>query len=361
MKINDAVVMDGKPRITHDGYLVADARIARVGIQDYMPAEMGREGTKPMRLYRPASEVFSKDTLASMAHRPMTNNHPEGMVDAANWKELAVGYTGDTVSKDGDFIRVPLTLMDAAAVQAFRDGKQELSVGYSTDIDWTAGVTDSGEKYDGVMRNIRGNHVALVDAARAGHEARIGDGGTPGNAAANGGHEHMDTRKVVIDGLTIETTEQGAQALEKLNKQLAAAGAASAKTIAAKDAELAKKDAEIADLKGKVMDAAALDKAVIARADLIAKARKVADVDYAGKDAGAIRKAAVVARLGDAAIKGKSDAYIEARFDVLAEAVKDAKVGAGGVQITDAQALADKAHADYMARIFNGGVAAKEA
>ena len=135
-----------------------------------------------------------------------------------------------------------------------------------------------------------------------------------------------DTRKVVIDGLTIETTDQGAQAIEKLQKQLTDADKAQsdAKTqhdaaIAAKDKEIATKDGEIDKLKGEVMDAEALDKAVTERADLIGKAKSIADADYTGKSPADIRKAAVVAKLGDEAIKDKSDAYIEARFDVLCE------------------------------------------
>jgi hypothetical protein len=61
---------------------------------------------------------------------------------------------------------------------------------------------------------------------------------------------------------------------------------------------------------------------VNARADLVATAKAIADADYSGKSDAEIRKAAVVAKLGDAAISGKADAYIEARFDILADAAK---------------------------------------
>lgn len=117
-------------------------------------------------------------------------------------------------------------------------------------------------------------------------------------------------RKLLVDGLTIETTEQGAQVVEKLQKQLGDAGAnlktiqdAHATAMAAKDAELAKKDAEIDGLKAKVLSDADIDKLVRERADLIASAMLIADGDYAGKSAAEIRKAAVVAKLGDAAIR----------------------------------------------------------
>lgn len=134
------------------------------------------------------------------------------------------------------------------------------------------------------------------------------------------------TRTVVIDGLSIETTEQGAQVIDKLQQQIADAKAATDKAeasnkeaLAAKDKELATKDAEIKKLTDSQMTAEAMDKAIADRADLIAKAKTIADADYSGKSEADIRKTAVAAVLGDEAIKDKSDAYIDARFDVLIE------------------------------------------
>ena len=63
-----------------------------------------------------------------------------------------------------------------------------------------------------------------------------------------------------------------------------------------------------------------------ARADLIAVAKTIAkDVKTDGLTDAGIRKAVVVAKIGDAAIAGKADAYIDARFDLL---VEDAAKGA---------------------------------
>jgi hypothetical protein len=71
---------------------------------------------------------------------------------------------------------------------------------------------------------------------------------------------------------------------------------------------------------GQGLDDADLDKRVAARADLITKAKAIAkDVKTDGLSDAAIRKAAVTAALGDAAVKDKADAYIDARFDILVE------------------------------------------
>lgn len=332
MKFIDTVTLaDGSLRRTKDGYLAASALVARgANVQRYTGAELGKPDRDFVDVFRPDSEVFQPDVMQSFAHRPLTNNHPAEMVTADNWREYAVGYSGDQVARDGDYIRVPLLLTDAATIADMEHGKRELSMGYTSDIEWTDGITPSGEHYDAIQRNIRNNHIALVDRARAGHKARIGDTGTPSNPAGTPkeGRIMADTQTAVLDGLSIETTAQGAQAITKLQKQLNDAGAEREELVtsydevlADKDAELAKRDAKIAELEKAQVKDADLDKLVTERAELIGKAKTIKDGDYVGSPAD-IRKAAVVAALGDEAVKDKSDAYIEARFDILADEAK---------------------------------------
>ena len=176
MELHDAVAVDdAATRITGDGYLVSSARVARTGIQDYAGHELDRPDMPNVRVYRPESEVFAADALRSYAHRPVTNNHPDENVDVNNWKRYGAGMTGDEVMRDGEYIRVPLTLMDAEAVNDFRAGKRELSMGYSCQIDFQDGVTPDGEQYDAIQSKLRMNHLALVDRARGGEGLKIGD------------------------------------------------------------------------------------------------------------------------------------------------------------------------------------------
>ncbi|QHJ81773.1 MAG: hypothetical protein [Caudoviricetes sp.] len=357
-------------RKTADGYLVADAAVARTGIQNYLGREVGKPDMPIVRVYRPAEQVFSKDAMKTYAHRPMTNDHPSVAVNAENWKDYAVGQTGGDVMRDGEFVRVPLVLMDQKAINDWDNGKVELSMGYSADIVFQKGVTDSGEEYDAIQTNLQMNHLALVDKARGGDKLRIGDKGNPDiihpaqMTKDEGGHM-ADLRKVLVDGLPVETTEAGETAINLLKTKVADAEKAGAtlvsdhaKAIAAKDAEIAKKDAEIDALKGKVMDAAALDAAVTARADLIAKAKTVADQDYTGKSEAEIRKMAVAKRFGDAAVADKSAEYIEARFDIAVgdsaavDPVRSAYKGAPSnvVNLSDAAAIEQKALDAYLTR-----------
>ncbi|MGI4776946.1 MAG: DUF2213 domain-containing protein [Janthinobacterium lividum] len=342
MKFNDAVSVTGVRR-TDDGYLVAVARVARTGTQTYLGREVDPDNKHGLRdkatvtIYRPEASVFHPDAMKSYAHRPMTNGHPGSqVVNSQNWKDVAIGNTGSEVLRDGAFVQVPLVLMDAAAIEDYESGKRQLSMGYSAEIVFQDGVSPEGDAYDAYLGPMKMNHLSLEHLARGGNELRIGDqraadASRNQRAKPEGGHDMADMRKILVDGLTIETSEQGAQAVEKLQRQLNDAATASktltdahAAALAGKDADLAKKDAEIDGLKAKVLTDADIDTRVKTRADLIATAKTIVDADYTGKSEGEIRKTAVLAKLGDAALKDKPDAYIAARFDILVEdAAKD--------------------------------------
>lgn len=367
MILHDSVTVSGVRR-TEDGYLVAEARVARTGIQDYLGTEIDPDNEhglrdKPIvRVYRPESAVFHADAMHSYAYRPMTNGHPGGDgVNSQNWKDVAIGQTGGEVVRDGQFVKVPLVLMDAKAIEDYESGKRELSMGYGAEVVFQDGVSPEGEQYDCFLGPMKMNHLSLEHRARGGEHLRIGDHKphTP-----KGGHDMADSlRKLLVDGISIDVTEQGAQAIEKLNTKLADAATATktltdahATAIALKDAELAKKDAEIDALKGKQLSDADIDKRVTARADLISKAKAIADADYTGKTDADIRKAVVVAKVGDAAVAGKADAYIDARFEILVEDAaknpandpfrqhmihQDSKPGENPAEVARAKMLAD--------------------
>jgi hypothetical protein len=187
-----------KVRYTDKGYLTAMPRVARTGIQLYYGSELGLTGAdakKVMKVYRSPDEVFSSDAMHSFSHLPYTDDHPPVQVDASNWKEYATGQSGSEVVRDGEFIRVPMVLMDAKAVQKFKDGKVEISMGYDCEIDFAAGTTPDGQAYDAMQKKPRGNHYAVVDAARGGSKLRIGDATGKVNVTA-----YADGLRAIMDG-----------------------------------------------------------------------------------------------------------------------------------------------------------------
>ncbi len=322
VKFNDRATI-GSTRKTADGYLATEAFAVRTGIQLYRGSEVGL-AQDVVRVYRPESEVRDVKAMATFSHAPITLGHPDMMVDASNWSELAKGEVSTEAEWHDNKIKLPLIVKDAAAISAIEGGTRELSAGYLCTLDMTPGVTPEGEAYDAVQRDIRINHIAIVPKGRAGSECRIGDADAWGASPVTDADKEkkMTLRKVLVDGLEVETTDAGATAIDKLTKtiadanaKLADAEAKHAAAIAAKDKDLAARDAEIADLKKAALTDAQIDARVAARADLIAKAKTIDEkVVTDGKTDMEIRRAV----LGDA-VKDKSDAYVEAAFDIKAK------------------------------------------
>lgn len=376
MQFTDTVTIAGT-RIRDDGYLVVDARVARTGIQRYLGSEVGRPDLPFVDVLRPESEVFTTDAMASFAHRPVTDDHPTVAVTSDNWKQLSVGQTDGDIKRDGDFLRVPLMVADGATIQKVQGGKRELSAGYTCDLQWEAGTTPDGLKYDAIQTNIRANHVAIVARGRAGKDVRIGDSaGKWGTAPITTAHDKetsMSTRIIMVDGLSVETTDAGAQAIDKLQKDVARLIADSAKkddenakAMAKKDADMSALQAKLDDAQAKVLDQAAIDKLVADRVALEATAAKIAkDVKPLGLSDAALKQAVVKAKLGDKlpADRLADQAYIDARFDILAEDAdkttdtfrqarmgdgRPAAPGAAPISMNDAQRARQQAFDDLL-------------
>jgi hypothetical protein len=175
MHMQDKLTIDGQ-RKTRDGFLTVSAKVARAdNVQLYSGAEVGKPEMAVVRVFRPADEVFSNDTMHSFAHKPVTLGHPSQAVSSANWADVAKGWSDGEVVRDGEFVRVSMLVADAGTIQEIENGTRELSMGYDCTLDWTAGTTRSGETYDAIQRGIRSNHIAVVPKARGGSDLRIGD------------------------------------------------------------------------------------------------------------------------------------------------------------------------------------------
>jgi hypothetical protein len=380
MQFTDAVAVEGKPRRSADGYLIATAKCVRAGIQLYLGDEVGKPEMKVVRVYRAPEQVSDVASLQTFSHAPITVDHPAELVTADNVKALAVGEVSTAAKWDGEWVTLPLIVKDAAAIQSVEGGKRELSAGYTCELEFTPGMTADGEAYDAIQTTIRINHLALVDRARAGSQARIGDGAITWGAAPippNTDKEPQSMtdalRTVIVDGLSVSTTDQGAQAITTLLQRIADAATKATQTDTAHAAvveglnkQLATKDAEIDSLKAKIVDAAALDKLVASRAALVTVAKAIAkDVKTDGLTDAAIRRAVVTAKLGDAAVKDKPDAYVDARFEILAEDAAKAQPDAfrdalaGGLTTTDADLKpVQDAYAAMVADMKSGGAKA---
>ena len=155
-----------------EGYLLClNVPVARTGTQDYLPEELGLPGgggTIPV--YRPEEEVFVPETVASFEGMPVTNDHPPDGVDIDNIWRLQMGHahnvrrgTGD----ESDLLLADLIITDPRLIDAILEGKREISCGYTYEL-----AEENGQYF---QRKIRGNHIAVVDAGRAGPRVSIKD------------------------------------------------------------------------------------------------------------------------------------------------------------------------------------------
>ena len=185
-----------------EGYLLClNVPVARTGTQDYLPEELnlqlpchpelvacGARGGDPahgaranpcsegssmagmISVFRPEEEVFSPETIASFEGMPVTNDHPPDGVDVENIRRLQRGHAHNVrrgTGNESDLLLADLIITDPVLIDAILGGKREISCGYTYEL------CEEGGRY--IQRKIRGNHIAVVDAGRAGPRVSIKD------------------------------------------------------------------------------------------------------------------------------------------------------------------------------------------
>lgn len=357
MRFNDRVSV-GEVKQTKEGYLVATARVARTGVQEYYAAELGdvamQAGFKPddiVRVYRHPDQVFSQDTLNSITRVPVTIGHPPESVTADNWSQYAVGEVGDVVARDGEWIVVNPMIKDAKGIEAAKTTHKEISMGYNANIVKARDGIDA----DFEMTDIRMNHLALVPRGRAGSQARIGDswGAAPisdtPTTVNKGGRMTDSTKAVILGDSVVQVPVSDALLIEQFKE-------ASAQALADAEAKLAAKDEEIGRLKAELADAKKaaeidVDALVEARTELIAQVKAIdAKIDPKGLSDAELRKAAVIAKLGEEMVKDASDAEISGMFKAIVKRPADPVGEAFRKGVTPNDPIND-AHASYVARL----------
>ncbi len=166
-------------RYDADGRLhVETSNISKANICPYFGREipgwqeLGLDADRTYQLYRDPAEL--EKGAATFNNLPILSRHVP--VTAADHKpELVIGSTGSHAAFDGMHLKNSLVFWAADAIGAIEDEeRKELSSAYRYRADMTPGEVD-GVRFDGVMRDIVGNHVALVSQGRAGPSVVVGD------------------------------------------------------------------------------------------------------------------------------------------------------------------------------------------
>lgn len=181
--------------VTEEGFLTyKDTLFFRAGVFEYAGCEIdpekqmrdpytGKLGLQPKKLYkvyRPYSEISKPEFIASLNAKPLIDNHTiigngNGLMKPER-KSCAGTLTEVRADNSNKVLRGRLDVWSTAMIDKIRKGKRELSLAYGCAFVEQSGITEEGQRYDFVQSGLRaGNHLALVDEARNGHDCRVVD------------------------------------------------------------------------------------------------------------------------------------------------------------------------------------------
>lgn len=347
----DASFQPTSREITPEGYLRVKGIAARTGVYQYLASELGLDGPERMvGVYRSPEQVFSASSLATYKDSDMTNGHPPDLITSKTYRDYSVGHVVDGVKSGETDVIIEALIKEQEAIDDINSGKSELSPGYLAEYVKKSGVDPvSGESYEFEQHDIVINHVAVVEAARAGKEARIFDSKPKGVTT-------MAQRKVVLDSkrkLSVTLDEDAAviveEAISVLN-DVAEEAEKRADEAEAKADDLAEK-LTAASEEGEKMKEATSDSALAAKLSGL-----LATIDSAKKimpsfDAKGvvsqleIKRAVMAEKKPGRSWADKSAAYVEAAFDAEADMAEE--------EDKDDKKKVDDARADLIALTDN--------
>ena len=331
-----------KREITDEGFIRVPGRVARTGIQQYLARELGLADRNPMdiiNVYRPAESVFAGDSLQSYIGVDVTIEHPNELVNTDNFTSVTAGVVVSAGVKDGNFVTADILIKSKDAIAAVNSGKVQLSAGYTAVYEQVTGTTDAGEPYEFIQRDIKINHVALVDAARAGFQARLFD---------NKGKTTM-AQVTLSQGVTVEVADEATatlvkQTIDGLNRKVNDETAKREESEDEREKMEAERD-EAKDALGKAKELTS-DEAINERVKQIADT-KTACIAVGGAtfncdslDGLELKRQALTAGKFRDGVKWseKSDAYVDASFEMAVEAAAAGTVA----PTTDATTVANQ-------------------
>lgn len=166
--------------VSQDGHLhVGLSNISAARVNPYLGGEipgsedLGLDPDKKYMLWRHPEEL--KKAASTFNNLPILADHVPISADAHK-PELVVGSTGTDAVYQHPYLKNSLVFWTQPAIDAIQNGKQrEVSCGYHYVPEMVPGSTPDGQRYDGVMRDLHGQHVALVEDGRAGSDVLVAD------------------------------------------------------------------------------------------------------------------------------------------------------------------------------------------
>lgn len=332
-----------------NGFLNILANLTRTGVFVY--SQVAPDGTvSTLRQLRLPDEVFSEETLATLIGLPITNNHPSEMISPENASDFIVGMSSDQPKKvfapvqNGDeeeFVQQLVTFFDRDTIEDIQErNKTELSLGYATELEDSPGMW-KGKPYDVIQRNIRYNHLSLVDKARAGRNVKLLLDGRESVVQLDGEsflddvkddhnkHKGEDMKVFKYGGKEFEVEDN----VHALLSTMTATMDSATEDMSAKVKEFEKLSAKCDELGDQLKeqkdseDESKFTAAVKARVALEGQASKVLGEEVAldGLTDTEIKKQVIGKLRPSADLKDKSDEYLTARYEVCIEDAAESK------------------------------------
>jgi hypothetical protein len=245
---------------TAEGYLVAlGIPVARTGYQIYKASELQLQDVPPntpISVYRDAKEVFDPATIASFEGKTITSPHPPQFLTPDNDRTYNLGHAqnvrkGDVLPNGEQALVADLVIKDSRLIGYIETGAMdEISCGYNYSL---APIKDekSGEvKY--AMREIRGNHIAIVPSGRAGSSVRVLDANPEGGSEMEG--EKVGALKEFTEffkslGLRLTASDSKSETVEAQEEQARKSKELRMRQMDAEEEEKKKEEKEAAEAK----------------------------------------------------------------------------------------------------------------
>jgi 8-oxo-dGTP pyrophosphatase MutT (NUDIX family) len=188
----------------HDGRLhISLTHISKANVCPYRGDEIPDSealGLDPKRIYmllRDPDELAKGVSTANLI--PVLNEHvPVSPIDPK--QKNVVGYTGTDAVFNAPYVDNSMVISVQDSIRNVEnETQQELSSAYYYRADMTPG-TYEGVQYDGVMRDIKFNHVALVEKGRAGPDVMVGDMAIKPTGAKSMSKQSLSKKAVLAKG-----------------------------------------------------------------------------------------------------------------------------------------------------------------
>ena len=193
-----------------NGFLhVKNCHCTKVQIAQYLGCEISKDliPDKVYNVFRPEEELNKADTIQSLNGVPLQLEHHDDTAEKPA-QYTRIGATGTDAVFEYPYLSNSLHFFNQKAIDLIESGEKcELSIGYDCEIHKEAGEFE-GVPYDFVQRNIKIQHVALVECGRAGADVKV-----------------SDSKEIILNSEKNEVKQMDKEKLLQLINELVKAGA----------------------------------------------------------------------------------------------------------------------------------------